>query len=262
MSRTGKSLSSLNLLCLAPSQLPPRLTRMIQLPRIPRRGTLSLLFVLAVFFLVVQTRSPTTKQRPRVVSSSEWSNNPPSPPPDDLHYHDHDQTQDELDLLILHPPPRSRQPEIVIPPTPRDMNGYLPLFPRSSFPTTKILLPVAGFNLFDRLYLKNGVVYIVVEDKRVPSIPELKTLFSKSLLPTPENVKERLPTDKEIRIINADEAPGILGTHAMIIDGFTVSRPEASKGREEGRKVRSSRELKQSKLTSLFSFLPSCDGRV
>lgn len=198
--------------------------------RVPKRGTITLVVVLCVFGLVIHSRGSSRsalEASNEARRSLEWATTDDTSTVPELHYHDHDHSSDEIDNLIAHPPPRSSQPQPINPPSPSSMNGYLQLTPRSSFPTTNILLPVAGYTMFDRLFLKGGTLYVVVDDPRDPNIPQLKRMTSTAIVPTANNLVERIPTDKEMRVINVDEAQKILGESAIVIDGFSVSQTSA-----------------------------------
>ncbi|KAL7415081.1 hypothetical protein BDY24DRAFT_383652 [Mrakia frigida] len=193
--------------------------------RVPKRGTITLVVVLCVFGLVIHSRGSSRsalEASNEARRSLEWATTDDTSTVPELHYHDHDHSSDEIDNLIAHPPPRSSQPQPINPPSPSSMNGYLQLTPRSSFPTTNILLPVAGYTMFDRLFLKGGTLYVVVDDPRDPNIPQLKRMTSTAIVPTANNLVERIPTDKEMRVINVDEAQKILGESAIVIDGFSI----------------------------------------
>jgi hypothetical protein len=74
--------------------------------------------------------------------------------------------------------------------------------------------------MFDKLYMLNGTLFIVTD---TPSdYPERKWMISngKSI----KNVEPdlRLPSDKEIRIINSEQAKLLFGSGADRLDGMTV----------------------------------------
>ena len=76
--------------------------------------------------------------------------------------------------------------------------------------------------MFDRLYFKDGTFYVVTDNKE--EIPDLKLVISSGIYLTsgPKDEELRLPTDKDMRIIDPDEARKILGTKAERLDGVTV----------------------------------------
>jgi len=81
---------------------------------------------------------------------------------------------------------------------------------------------VAGWTIFDRLYIYKGVVYIVADD--ASKVPDVQFIYSKALY-IEEGAKAeeaRLPTDEDIRVINTLEAKRLFGTGAQIIDGMNV----------------------------------------
>lgn len=86
---------------------------------------------------------------------------------------------------------------------------------------------VVGWTVFDRLYILNGVVYVVSDDEA--SLPDVQFILSKGvpIEPGQQAEHDRLPTDKDIRIISTEEARQLFGIGASIIDGVTV-RPLCS----------------------------------
>lgn len=79
-----------------------------------------------------------------------------------------------------------------------------------------------GWTVFDRLYILNGVVYIVSDDQA--ALPDVSFILSKGIpiKPGQEAEQTRLPTDEDIRTISTEEARHLFGTGASIIDGVTV----------------------------------------
>jgi hypothetical protein len=82
---------------------------------------------------------------------------------------------------------------------------------------------LTGWTIFDRLYIFKGVVYIVSDSHS--SIPDVQFIYSKGIRiqPGTKAEEERLPTDREIRVITTQEARRLFGTGAQLIDGTTVS---------------------------------------
>lgn len=76
--------------------------------------------------------------------------------------------------------------------------------------------------MFDRLYFKNGTFYVVTENPE--EVPDLKLVISSGIYLTsgPADELKRLPTDKELRIIDPDQARKVLGSQAERLDGITV----------------------------------------
>lgn len=76
--------------------------------------------------------------------------------------------------------------------------------------------------MFDRLYFKNGTFYVVADDPT--EIPPLKLIISSGIFLTsgPTDEQKRLPTDKDMRIIQPDEAKKLFGERALRLDGVTV----------------------------------------
>ncbi len=80
----------------------------------------------------------------------------------------------------------------------------------------------AGWTIFDKLYILNGIVYIVSDDQK--SLPDVSFILSKGIFIALglEAEVTRLPTDKDIQVISTEEARQLFGTGASIIDGVTV----------------------------------------
>ncbi|KAF8158227.1 hypothetical protein B0H34DRAFT_797639 [Crassisporium funariophilum] len=97
----------------------------------------------------------------------------------------------------------------------------------SSVPETRIVAHVPGWTVFDRLYLLNGVVYIVSDQPA--AVPDVRFIYSKAIFikDGQESEPERLPTDEEIRVISSKQAKKLFGTGAQTIDGntFLVNDP-------------------------------------
>lgn len=81
----------------------------------------------------------------------------------------------------------------------------------------------SGWTIFDNLYVMNGTVFVVTDAPE--TIPPRKTLTSTGIeiKGSPELVKARLPTDREMRIISPEHAIELFGSGATLIDGITVS---------------------------------------
>ena len=78
--------------------------------------------------------------------------------------------------------------------------------------------------MFDRLYFKNGTFYIVTDNPE--EVPDMKLIISSGIPLTsgPADAEKRLPTDKDMKIIDPDEARKLFGTQAERLDGATVSQ--------------------------------------
>lgn len=76
--------------------------------------------------------------------------------------------------------------------------------------------------MFDRLYFKNGTFYIVTDNKE--EVPDMELVISSGIYLTTGTADEvkRLPTEKDMRVIDTDEARKLLGTQAERLDGVTV----------------------------------------
>jgi len=79
-----------------------------------------------------------------------------------------------------------------------------------------------GWTVFDRLYILNGIIYIVSDDQK--SLPDVSFILSKGNFIDVGREAElsRLPTDKDIQVISTEEARQLFGTGASIIDGMTL----------------------------------------
>ncbi|THH05519.1 hypothetical protein EW145_g4737 [Phellinidium pouzarii] len=96
-------------------------------------------------------------------------------------------------------------------------------------PETKMLHHVPGWTVFDRLYLFEGTIFIVTSTPE--AIPERKLITSSGydIFNEPEEIRKRLPSDKDIRVVTPAEAQRIFNTHsASHIDGasFLVTDPK------------------------------------
>lgn len=76
--------------------------------------------------------------------------------------------------------------------------------------------------MFDRLYFKNGTFYIVTDNPE--EVPDMKLVISSGIPLTsgPADDLKRLPTEKDMKIINPDDAQKLFGTRAERLDGVTV----------------------------------------
>ena len=76
--------------------------------------------------------------------------------------------------------------------------------------------------MFDKLYFKHGTFYIVTDDPT--DIPPLKLIISSGIFLTsgPTDELKRLPTDKDMRVIDTAEAKKLFGDRAQRLDGVTV----------------------------------------
>ncbi|PPQ76079.1 hypothetical protein CVT26_004600 [Gymnopilus dilepis] len=84
--------------------------------------------------------------------------------------------------------------------------------------TLPIGTPASGFTIFDRLYVRNGTLYVVASDSS--SLPHLKFIISK---PEDRGGGRNLdPTPQEMQVITPEQAKGVLGDHALIIEGMNM----------------------------------------
>ncbi|KAF4571671.1 Glycosyltransferase 61 catalytic domain-containing protein [Pleurotus pulmonarius] len=88
-------------------------------------------------------------------------------------------------------------------------------------PKTKLLAHVPGWTIFDRLYLMNGIVYIVSDEPA--SIPDISLMLSKAkfIENGPGEIEGRRPDAEDIQVISTKAAKKLFGTGAQIIDGVT-----------------------------------------
>ncbi|TRM68338.1 hypothetical protein BD626DRAFT_393668 [Schizophyllum amplum] len=88
-------------------------------------------------------------------------------------------------------------------------------------PETTVAVHGSGWTLFDKLYIKGGVMYVVSDDKS--KVPPVKDIVSKGIFMKngPGEEDKRLPTDKDIQIISTREAKKLFGDSASIIDGVS-----------------------------------------
>lgn len=88
-------------------------------------------------------------------------------------------------------------------------------------PETEILAHVPGWTIFEKLYVFKGVVYVVTNEPGV--LPSVNAIYSKGLFIQNGRAAKasRLPTDADIRVISPEEARGLFGTGAQVLDGVT-----------------------------------------
>jgi hypothetical protein len=91
------------------------------------------------------------------------------------------------------------------------------------FPSLNLTLTIIGWTLFDNLYVLNGTMYIVSDDPQ--SIPERKFIYSTGLRieSGEEEIRKRLPTNKDMSIVSTEEAKKLFDTGADVVDSVTVS---------------------------------------
>ncbi|KAG1716205.1 hypothetical protein ID866_945 [Astraeus odoratus] len=91
----------------------------------------------------------------------------------------------------------------------------------NSIPQTNVVDHAPGWTIFDNLYVVNGTVYVVNDDP--DAVPPRERITSAGIRVEPGDATfaSRLPTDREMRIISTEEAKGLLGTSAEVIDGVT-----------------------------------------
>ena len=77
------------------------------------------------------------------------------------------------------------------------------------------LTVMLGWTVLDKLYIKNGTMYIVSDNRA--SIPDVKEVMSKGVFVKngPEEERKRLPTSEDIQVISTREAKRLFGTSAQ-----------------------------------------------
>ncbi|KAG9083086.1 hypothetical protein FRC07_014020, partial [Ceratobasidium sp. 392] len=78
-------------------------------------------------------------------------------------------------------------------------------------PETSVLAHAPGWTVFDRLYMLNGTVYVVLSDPSSAPARRMMTSSGYEVWNPPEEVAKREPTDKHMRIITPKEAAEIFG---------------------------------------------------
>ncbi|TFY62377.1 hypothetical protein EVG20_g6724 [Dentipellis fragilis] len=112
----------------------------------------------------------------------------------------------------------SEKSRLAIPPLPQNTRLS---WGSESVPRTRIVAHVPGWTIFDKMYVFNGTFYIVTDEPEV--IPERKYMISAGIpiVNGPEQAAARLPTDKHMRVITAEEAKKLFGTGANRMQGVT-----------------------------------------
>ncbi|KAG8960184.1 hypothetical protein FRC03_006977, partial [Tulasnella sp. 419] len=91
----------------------------------------------------------------------------------------------------------------------------------AKMPQTSIVKHSPGFTIFDKLFMMNGVVYIVSDKPEdVPAI-RLMTSSGYPVFNPPEEVAKREPTSQDMRVISSEEASALFGTSATRVDGVS-----------------------------------------
>ena len=78
-----------------------------------------------------------------------------------------------------------------------------------------LITKTLGWTVFDKLYVLNGTIFVVTSSPE--AIPETKFLTSSGydIRGGEEEVRKRLPTDKDIRIITPDDAQRLFGAQVQ-----------------------------------------------
>ena len=87
---------------------------------------------------------------------------------------------------------------------------------------TRLTRP-AGWTIFDKLYFVNGTFFLVTDDPH--AVPELKHMISTGIgiQNGADEARRRLPTEKEMRVVDPETAKRLFGVQAERLDGVTVS---------------------------------------
>jgi hypothetical protein len=90
-------------------------------------------------------------------------------------------------------------------------------------PPTRIVAHAPGWTIFDRLYVREGTIYIVTDyPELVPPHNEI-TSTGQMVGDGGNNLPDLEPTDAEIRTISTEEARELFGEYAIKMEGVTVS---------------------------------------
>lgn len=81
----------------------------------------------------------------------------------------------------------------------------------------------AGWTIFDNLYVLNGTLYLVTSFPEL--LPSISSMISSGepMTDDPEDVINRLPSDKDLRIISPDDALLLFRGAISHVDGVSVS---------------------------------------
>ncbi|KAI0314669.1 hypothetical protein OF83DRAFT_1063437 [Amylostereum chailletii] len=90
-----------------------------------------------------------------------------------------------------------------------------------SVPISKIVAHVPGWTIIDKMYVLNGTVYLVTSEPELFPDRKFMTSTGIDIANEPEQVRARLPTDKELRIISPAEAKTLFGTGANRVQGVS-----------------------------------------
>jgi hypothetical protein len=82
------------------------------------------------------------------------------------------------------------------------------ILPHQDLPLTEVLAHAPGWTLYRNLYMSNGTLLIVTDDKGRRRIPEIRMMVSTSMEATvqPENIAGREPTPYVMRVISPQDA--------------------------------------------------------
>jgi len=82
------------------------------------------------------------------------------------------------------------------------------ILPFDDLPPTQVLAHAPGWTLFRNLYMSNGTLFIVADEKQQQSLPEVRLMASTPLeaINSPENIAAREPTQWTMGVITPKEA--------------------------------------------------------
>lgn len=101
------------------------------------------------------------------------------------------------------------------------MNDTLVRWGEEGAPRTEVIAHAPGWTIFRNLYLYNGTWFIVTDDPSDFPLLRLMVSTGAEIWNDEESIKNREPTDKDMKIIFPSEAKTTLGHHASKVEGTT-----------------------------------------
>lgn len=94
-------------------------------------------------------------------------------------------------------------------------------------PPTKIISHAPGWTVFDKLYVREGTIYVVTDSPEL--VPDAKEIFStgQKLLPGNINLPELEPTEKDFKVISTRDARHLFGPCSIRINGVSFFSSES-----------------------------------
>jgi len=82
------------------------------------------------------------------------------------------------------------------------------ILPIQDLPLTEVLAHAPGWTLYRNLYMSNGTLFLIADEKGRRRIPEIRMMVSTSMEATvaPENIAAREPTPFVMRVLSPQEA--------------------------------------------------------